>query len=134
MKIFIDSDVILDLLWHRPHWAAGQRLFELGEEKKIELCTSPVVLTDIFYLVSRKSNQLLALSTVRQLSKILQIVRVGETEVDSALSSNFLDFEDALQFFAAARFGCDQFVTRNKKDFISSKLPVLTPEEALARL
>lgn len=46
--------------------------------------------------------------------------------------SNIRDFEDAVQYYAAARVGAHVLITRNKKDFPVKGIPVLTPEEYLA--
>ena len=46
--------------------------------------------------------------------------------IDLALDSDFNDFEDAIQYYSAIENGIDLIVTRNLKDFKSSKIPVLT--------
>ena len=51
-----------------------------------------------------------------------------------ALSDDsFLDFEDGLQYYSAIENQIDVIITRNKKDFKKSKIPVLTAKEFLAR-
>ncbi len=51
-----------------------------------------------------------------------------ETEVQSGLSSNFKDFEDALQHFAAkAEGGVSTIITRDKADYAASQILVLSP-------
>jgi hypothetical protein len=50
------------------------------------------------------------------------------------LSSNFKDFEDAIQHFAAkAEADVSVIVTRNKADYFASEIPVLSPDEFLAQ-
>jgi len=44
----------------------------------------------------------------------------------------FPDFEDGLQYYSAIENSVDIIITRNKKDFKRSKLPVLTAKEFLA--
>ena len=59
---------------------------------------------------------------------------MAEAEIQSALSSSFKDFEDAIQHFAAkAEGGITAIVTRNKGDYSVSEIPVLSPEEFLAK-
>lgn len=41
------------------------------------------------------------------------------------------DYEDAMVSIAALEMGCTAIVTRNIKDFSSSKVPALTPDEYL---
>ena len=59
---------------------------------------------------------------------------VNEITVDEALSSQFDDFEDALQYYSAIQAKADMIITRNGKDFKHSKLPVMTAGEYLAKL
>ena len=40
-----------------------------------------------------------------------------------------LDFEDAVQYYAARQADADYIITRNKKDFSFSEIEVLTSEE-----
>ena len=47
------------------------------------------------------------------------------------LSSDWKDYEDATQNATALRAEADCIVTRNKKDFSNSPLPVYTPAELL---
>ena len=49
----------------------------------------------------------------------------------SALKSSFKDFEDAMQYFSALSEGCDVIITRNKKDFAESSIPVMESQEFL---
>ena len=51
----------------------------------------------------------------------------------AALNSNFKDFEDAIQYHTALENELDLIITRNKKDFKTSALPVLTAKEYLKK-
>jgi hypothetical protein len=50
-----------------------------------------------------------------------------------ALASEFHDIEDGFQYFTAQAHGAEVLLTRNKKDFKKSQLPVLTAAEFLKR-
>lgn len=50
------------------------------------------------------------------------------------LSSDWKDYEDATQNATALKAEADCIVTRNKKDFSESSLPVYTPAELLELL
>ena len=53
-KVFLDSDVILDLLTERePHFVSVLDLFILIENKKIQGYTSPVVIANVFYIITK---------------------------------------------------------------------------------
>ncbi|MBB4077964.1 hypothetical protein GGR28_000565 [Lewinella aquimaris] len=43
----------------------------------------------------------------------------------------FSDFEDALQYYSALESGTEVIITRNQRDFVPAKLPVLSAAEYL---
>lgn len=59
---------------------------------------------------------------------------VNDRTVDDALASNFDDFEDAMQYYAAVKCKADFIITRNVKDFAGTKIPVMTPDDYLTSL
>ena len=70
-------------------------------------------------------------------SKVVMNVSVAIVDsevVDLAISSNFSDLEDAIQYYSAVRNGINLIITRNKKDYLKAKLLVATPEESLVIL
>ena len=58
--IFIDTDTLLDLAWNRePYSYATADLLMLADKGEIELGTTPIVLTNVYYLLSsRNSNEI----------------------------------------------------------------------------
>ena len=59
----------------------------------------------------------------------MDVIQMDAGVVRSALMSEFKDFEDALQNFAAINQGnINVIITRNIKDYKKSKIGVLTPE------
>ena len=46
-------------------------------------------------------------------------------------NKEFTDLEDGLQYQCAVEENVDFIITRNKKDFLASKIPVYTPSEFL---
>ena len=63
---------------------------------------------------------------------MVDILKVDSDIVKSALNSDFKDFEDSIQYFAAQEHKkVDCIITRNIKDYKDSSLPVMTPETFL---
>ena len=54
--------------------------------------------------------------------------------IDLSLASDFKDFEDAVQCYSAVNAKVDCLITRNKRDYATDILPILTPEEFLAAI
>ena len=130
-KVFLDTNVVIDLLDKRePYCNDAVTLFTLAYNKKLVLYVSSLTYATASYLLRKhgKEQTRLLLGNLRQLSKV---TAVGEKEVDDALASTFDDYEDALQYYSATGKKVDAIITRNKKDFAASKLPVMSPDEFL---
>lgn len=134
-KIFIDTDIILDLLAEREDfYEAAAVLFSLIDRGKVQAFTSPVVIANIFYILSRLKSRAFALKNIKKIRAFLSVLRLDEKTVDLAMASDFHDFEDALQYYASLENGMDCIITRNKKDFKSSTIPVFTAGEFLDQI
>lgn len=131
-RVYVDTDVILDLLLARePFFAAATRFFLLLQERRVEGFTAPVVFSNLFYILRQGMPAPEAITALRKLRLLVGILPVDEGTVDAALASSFVDFEDGLQYYAATASGLDAVVTRNKKDFKASEIPVLSAEECV---
>jgi predicted nucleic acid-binding protein len=134
-KVFLDSDVILDVLCKRDvfyHFAA--EVFTLGDRGEISLYTTSLVFANIFYILRKKIGIEKAKELLRKLRIIIHVLPVGEKIIDLALNSKFNDFEDGIQFFAARENDILILLTRNKKDYKEKGLVIETPEEYIKLL
>ena len=57
------------------------------------------------------------------------IAEMSEEVINDALASPWKDKEDAVLYYSAVASMADYIITRNKKDFHLSSVPVLTPDE-----
>ncbi|HWZ13698.1 MAG TPA: PIN domain-containing protein [Mucilaginibacter sp.] len=134
-KLFVDSDILLDLFLERsPYSSYTQKLLILAEENQVKLFTSSVIINNLFYFIARDRNKEIAKQSLNLLIEICKILPVDEDVVKFALDSEFNDFEDALQYSTAIKFNCDQILTRNLKHYKKSTIPVLTAEQFLRTL
>ena len=65
---------------------------------------------------------------------ILEIVKpidVFVRDIYNAAKLDLLDFEDAVTAAVAQREKADYIITRNKRDFLKSFVPAITPDEFL---
>ncbi|MDB5006492.1 MAG: hypothetical protein JWP45_885 [Mucilaginibacter sp.] len=134
-KLFVDSDILLDLfLVRQPHYSYTQRLLLLAERKKIDLFTSSVIINNLYYFIARDKDKQIAKQSLNILIDICKVLPIDESVVKLALESEFNDFEDALQYFTAIEFNCEKIITRNLKHYKKSTIPVLTAEQFLRTL
>lgn len=131
-KVFIDSDVILDVFAKRyPFYTDSSVLLSLAEKKQIEAFTSPIVIANLNYILRKYKSKEFSLESLRKLRLFINIFPVKKEHVDKALSSKFNDFEDALQYFSALDQNVNFIITRNIGDYKPSKIPVCTPADFL---
>ncbi|MGD9328994.1 MAG: PIN domain-containing protein [Cyclobacteriaceae bacterium] len=127
---FIDTDVIIDYITDRkPFSDSSEIIFALIENRKIKGHTSSLCFSNLYYLINQQLSRKMTRSILKDLAGILNILKVDEDSVLQALSSDFRDFEDALQYYSASDYKrIDLIVTRNVKDYKHSDLPVMTPD------
>ncbi len=135
-KIFLDTDVALDHLADRQPFAEyAHRLFALAEGRELTVCVSSLSFSNLYYILRKLKGHPDTLALLGKLKLLVRVSAVSEMEIQSAISSQFKDFEDAIQHFTAkAEGGISAIVTRNTDDYSASEIPVLSPEEFLAKL
>ena len=131
-KFFLDTDVLLDFSMKRePHFDNSERVLHLISKSFFIGFTSSVVIANLYYLQRKEYIHEDNIRFIKELKDIINILNVTEHTIDKALNSDFKDFEDAIQYFCALENGIDCIITRNKKDFSKSSIPVYTPTEFL---
>ena len=63
-----------------------------------------------------------------------EVINPSKASILKAYKSDFLDFEDAVQYYTAEEFGnINYIVTRNTKDYKKkeTQIPILTPTQFL---
>jgi len=131
MKAYIDSDVILDVLLGRDDFLSESgQILNFCETGEMTGCTTVLAIANIYYILNRydAKNARKAINALREIFKVLP---VSDNEIGRSLDSKFKDFEDGVQNYTAENHDCNLIMTRNKKDYICSRLKVLTPNEYL---
>ena len=131
-KVFLDADVILDIILERhPYDQFSGAILALCETHVIEGHTSSLILANIYFILKKYSSHAFALKTLAKLRSILNVLPLTVKEIDEAVNS---DFEDGLQYFIAFNNHISAIITRNPKDFKKSSLEIFTPKEFLEML
>jgi predicted nucleic acid-binding protein len=132
-RILIDTDVILDFFFDRkPYSDFAAKIFSLCESNEIQGFVTPVIYSNVYYLLRQTSSHKKVIEKMTQLLSITDVLLMDSAVVHCALTSGFKDFEDALQNFSAINDGTiESIITRNIKDFKQSDIGVLTPENFL---
>lgn len=133
MRLMIDTNIFLDVLAERePFFKDSKAVLDLCENKKVQGFLSASSATDIFYLIRRQLHSVdLAYKALGSVLDIAKVLTVTNEDVLNAYLQRASDFEDCLLATCAKANQCDAIVTRNKKDFLSFGITLLSPEELL---
>lgn len=136
-SLFLDINVILDIFLNRqPYYDASAGIFELIERQSFTGYLCALSFPTLYFLLNRELNRENVTRILEKIRIVLRVANVTEKTIDIALSSDFRDFEDAVQYYSAIEVRSDFLITRNKQDFpqTQSKIPIFTPDEFLALL
>ncbi len=134
-KLFIDTNVMLDLLGERaPYYDAIAKIATFADKGQVKLVVSALSYAITFYLLAKFEGSNVVKEKLRKFKVISVVADLTDKVIDKGLSSNFPDFEDALQYHCAITMDCNILITRNVKDFKGAVIPVLTPLEYLRSL
>ena len=132
-NILIDTDVILDFFLDRePFSENAAKILSLCEQKEIVGYVTPVIISNVYYLLSQKAKQEKVIEKLKLLMTFLEVLIMDKKTILLALNSEFKDFEDALQSYSAERNSkINVIITRNTKDYKKSKIGAITPDDFL---
>ena len=132
-KVLIDTDVILDFFFDRkPFSPDAAKILSLCEGAKIDGFVTSVTISNIYYILRNSSKHDKIIESFKILMNIIDVAIIDKQTILNALNSEFKDFEDALQNFSAINESDIQvIITRNVKDYKTSSLAVMTPENYL---
>ena len=132
--IYLDTNIIIDIFAARaPHDLAAIELYRLAKENKIKIYISAESYTTIYYLLRiNKITHNKCLLIFQDLLKITSVIATDENIINKAINIGFDDFEDGVQFISAkANSKISLIVTRDKKGFKKSDIPVVDASQAL---
>ena len=131
-KIFVDTDIILDLLSNRePFYLHSAKLFSAADKNEISLYVSSLAFTNLNYILSKQYSADQSKKKLLKFKTLVTVLAVTDKIIELALASDFRDFEDAVQYFTAIENSLKILLTRNLKDYKSSEIPVMTAEQFL---
>ncbi len=133
MRIFLDANILVSVLNKEyPLFTYAARIVSLADNKKFTVYTSPVCLAIAFYFAEKKSGTQVAKQKIKLLSQKISIAEVSKNEVLQALENPQVnDFEDGIEYYAAANNKCDVIVTEDTSDFYFSVIKVSKAKDFL---
>ena len=136
ITVLIDTNIFIDVLQDRiPFTDNSQAVIGLVTQKKIKGAVAAHSITNLWYILRKTHSDEERRNYLLSLFELFDVVSIDKNRLVAALEkSDFKDFEDCLQDECAYAINADYIITRNAKDFESSMVKVLTPEEFLENL
>lgn len=136
ITVLIDTNIFIDVLQDRiPFTDNSQAVIGLVTQKKIKGAVAAHSIINLWYILRKTHSDEERRNYILSLFEIFDVISIDKNRLVAALeNSNFKDFEDCLQDECACAINADYIITRNAKDFESSMVKALTPEEFLENL
>lgn len=133
-KVFVDTDIILDLLSKREtFYVHSAHLFSVADRSEIQVFVSSLTFANLNYILSKQYSSEQARKKLISFKTLVSVLSVTDKVIELALSSEFRDFKDAVQYYTATENGINTLVTRNLKDYKLAQISVMTAEQFLKR-
>lgn len=132
-KIFIDTNIIIDILLERKPFSENSEevISAIARKNHIPFISGSSI-TDLYYICRKAGIE--ADSLLKYLNDLLEnfdVLIIDKDVIIDAISSGLKDFEDAVQIMACKKEKIDLIITRDQQVFKNKWIKVQTPEEYL---
>ena len=135
MKIFVDTNVIIDYLVDRAPYADDAEAVmdvcvgegNVGAFTGLSACNA-------VYIIGRSTGRSRAELLVKEVASLIELLPISPDDIKANLGVGHPDFEDSIQIAAAVAWGADVIITRDKIGFADSPIKVQTPAEFIESL
>lgn len=136
MRVFIDANVLVAVLNKEyPVFPYAAKVLSLSAKPGFTLVSTSVCLAIAYYFSEKKHGTKKAKEKISLLVEHLDLAPCGKNEARAAINdSRAIDFEDALQYYAALHSSCTCIVTSDMEGYYFSNIPVMAPEIFLKSL
>ena len=143
MKVFIDTNVILEYFMHRENYEVAEKLLKELRNRNVQMFMSVGAFYTIHFVILKylhKEQGLVGEECLENLriilNKILQMFDVAEHDKNSLIrgisDTEYKDLEDSCQHQVAQKVGCEALVSFNISDYSESTeghMRIYTPQQ-----
>ncbi len=134
MKVFIDTNVVLDFVCRRePFYKDASEVFVMHERGDIECVISALTIINSAYVMRKIFRKSEINAVIEWLCESFNVSSINRVNIMDAVQKDSYDFEDTVQYYSALSYHPDVILTRDKKGFSDLDIPVMTPAEFLER-
>ena len=132
MEILIDANVVITYITDREdkYHDESIAIMRMCAEGSVHGRIAFHTLSIISYIFRKNPSRLQC--WLRNICSVAEVTGASHRKIMEAIDRfDFLDFEDNLQAICAEEAMCDYIVTGNIKDFATSGIPAITPDDFL---
>ncbi len=135
MKVLLDTNIIIDVALERqPYVTNSETVLAFVEQRQIEGYISASTISDLYYIIRKQKGRNSTIEFLQEILTFCQIATVNQIVITMAFTTNFKDFEDAIQYSTAVVNQLDGIITRNPQDFPVVTPRIITPEQLIEEL
>ena len=116
MRVFLDTNILVDVAENRQGAAQAAAILQLGEEGHIDLCASYLSYANMGY-IWRNVPRHKRYERIRNACTGIEVLPMDASQLYNGLQQEVKDYEDMLQYQCAIAAGCDVIITNNTRDY-----------------
>jgi predicted nucleic acid-binding protein len=133
-RILVDTNIVLDVVLDRKPFVAESRLiWDASDIGDVDFSVAAFTIPTIHYICARNDGIAAANRAVDLCLEAFEVAALYRECVMAARRMPGGDFEDNLQIATAITDFMQGIVTRDKRHFSASPIPVYTPTELLVK-
>lgn len=126
MKIFIDTNIFLDLILQRDGFSKALVTLNAIEKRVFQGVIADITLLNIDYIAKKQVREIRKF--LKFTNSLFEVVGADNDSMKEALEIKNSDLEDNLQYVLAKNHNCDLIIS-NDKVFYSNDIQVLTSND-----
>ena len=126
MKIFLDTNIFLDLILKREHYKESLYILNAISKGLFDAYILDITLLNIDYVAKKQVKDIRAF--LNEVNKISTVLGANNDTFSKALELNHNDLEDNVQYISAKANACELILTNDQK-FYSPDIVTFSSEE-----
>ena len=130
MKLFLDTNVVLDFLAERdPFFEDASVIFDMWRLGMVKISFSALTVVNCAYILRKRFDNQVMLDKVNWMCQNFEITPIEKSCIATAAQMEPHDIEDAVQLVSSRSCYPDVIITRDQAGFADFGVKLMTPSE-----
>jgi len=130
MKLFLDTNIFLDLILKREHFDKALLIFNAIEARLFSGVILDITILNIDYIANKQVKDVKEF--LKLVNNYFEVVGASNEMIEQALKIDNKDLEDNLQYLSAINSKCEIIIT-NDKSFYTKDIETVSSSEFVQR-